>query len=403
MKYEGKQRVYKTIMLVVLVAIITFILTTVMMYNKLGGTSNIKYVMVGGNSNTSEAGNIISRLKIAVDKYYLGEYDENKMNEEAAKGYIEGLGDEYSEYITAEEYEEFSQDIYGSFVGIGIYFGKNIDDQMIVVSTIKNSVAEKAGIKSGDIITKVDDYEVTKDSETEDISNKIKGEEGTNVKIEVLRDEEKLTFDITREKVKLHYVESEVLENNIGYISVVSFDETTSSEFKTNLEDLISKNVKGIILDLRNNGGGIVDEATKIADYFLEKEQKIIITKDKNGKEEITSATGAKITDLPLVVLVNSNTASSSEIVASALKDNNRAKVVGIKTYGKGVIQNVYRLSDGSALKITTHEYYTTLGNKINGLGVYPTEEVELPDGVNIYDIPREKDTQLQKAIELLK
>lgn len=401
MEYEKKQRIYKTIMLVILVAVITFIVTTVMLYNKIGGNSgNVKYVMIGGDSSSTS---LISRLKNVVDKYYLGDTDEQKMSESAAKGYIEGLEDEYSEYITAEEYAEFSQEIYGSFVGIGIYFGKNTNDEMMVVSTIENSVAEKAGLQSGDIITKVDDYEVTTDSTTSEVSAKIKGEEGTKVKMEILREGEKMTFEITRENVKLHYVKAEVLDNNIGYITVSSFDEGTADEFKNKLEELQSKNVKSLIIDLRNNGGGIVQEATQIADYLLDKDQKIIITKDKQGKEEITLSKEDKITDLPVVVLVNGYTASSSEILASALKDNNRAKVVGTKTYGKGVIQNVYRLTDGSALKLTTHEYYTAIGNKINKLGITPTEEVELPDGVNVYNIPRDKDTQLKKAIELLK
>ena len=401
MEYEKKQRIYKTIMLVILVAVITFIVTTVMLYNKIGGNSgNVKYVMIGGDSSSTS---LISRLKNVVDKYYLGDTDEQKMSESAAKGYIEGLEDEYSEYITAEEYAEFSQEIYGSFVGIGIYFGKNTNDEMMVVSTIENSAAEKAGLQSGDIITKVDDYEVTTDSTTSEVSAKIKGEEGTKVKMEILREGEKMTFEITRENVKLHYVKAEILDNNIGYITVSSFDEGTADEFKDKLEELQSKNVKSLIIDLRNNGGGIVQEATQIADYLLDKDQKIIITKDKQGKEEITLSKGDKITDLPVVVLVNGYTASSSEILASALKDNNRAKVVGTKTYGKGVIQNVYRLTDGSALKLTTHEYYTAIGNKINKLGITPTEEVELPDGVNVYNIPRDKDTQLKKAIELLK
>lgn len=401
MEYEKKQRIYKTIMLVILVAVITFIVTTVMLYNKIGGNSgNVKYVMIGGDSSSTS---LISRLKNVVDKYYLGDTDEQKMSESAAKGYIEGLEDEYSEYITAEEYAEFSQEIYGSFVGIGIYFGKNTNDEMMVVSTIENSAAEKAGLQSGDIITKVDDYEVATDSTTSEVSAKIKGEEGTKVKMEILREGEKMTFEITRENVKLHYVKAEILDNNIGYITVSSFDEGTADEFKNKLEELQSKNVKSLIIDLRNNGGGIVQEATQIADYLLDKDQKIIITKDKQGKEEITLSKEDKITDLPVVVLVNGYTASSSEILASALKDNNRAKVVGTKTYGKGVIQNVYRLTDGSALKLTTHEYYTAIGNKINKLGITPTEEVELPDGVNVYNIPRDKDTQLKKAIELLK
>lgn len=400
MEHEKAQRIYKTIMLVVLVAVITFIGTTVLVYNKLGGSSGTKYVMIGNDSGSSS---LLSRLKTVVDKYYLGEYEEEEMKEQAAKGYIEGLGDEYSEYITAEEYEEFSKEVYGSFVGIGIYYGKTVDNEMVIVSTIGNSVAEKAGIKAGDIITKVDDFEVTEDTETSEVSDRIKGEEGTQVTIEVLRDEQKLTFNITRENVKLHYINSEIIENDIGYIEITSFDEETASEFKTKLEELLSQNVKSLIIDLRNNGGGIVQEATQIADYLLDKGQKIIITKDKNGNEEVTMSKQEKITDLPIVVLTNAYTASSAEILTSALKDNNRAQVVGIKTYGKGVIQNVYRLTDGSALKLTTQEYYTALGNKLNEIGIEPNVEVELPDGVNIYNVSREQDTQLQKAIELLK
>lgn len=400
MEREKVQRIYKTIMLVVLVAVITFIGTTVLVYNKLGGSSGIKYVMIGDDGGSSS---LLSRLKTVVDKYYLGEYDEEKMKEEAAKGYIEGLGDEYSEYITAEEYEEFSKEVYGSFIGIGIYYGKTIDDEMVIVETIGNSAAEKAGLQAGDIITKVDDFEVTESTSTDEVSDKIKGQEGTQVSIEVLREEQKLTFNITRENVKLHYIKAEVLENNIGYMKVTSFDEETSQEFKTRLEELLSQNVKSLIIDLRNNGGGIVQEATQIADYLLDKGQKIIITKDKEGNEEITYSEQDKITDLPIVVLTNGYTASSAEILASALKDNNRAQIVGIKTYGKGVIQNVYRLTDGSALKLTTQEYYTALGNKLNEIGIEPNVEVELPDGVNIYNIPEEQDTQLQKAVELLK
>ena len=403
MEYEKKQRIYKTVMLIVLVAVITFMVTTVTIYNKLGDTSNIKYVLVGGDENTSERNGTISNLKSVVEKYYLGEYDEAKMNDYAAKGYIAGLGDEYSEYITAEEYEEFSQEVYGSFIGIGIYFGKDANNKMVVVEPIGNSPAEKAGIKPGDYITKVDNYEITEESTATQVSDKIKGEAGTKVKLEVQRGEEKLTFEITRESIKLHYIETEVLEDNIGYISITSFDEGTANEFKTKLEDLISKNVKSLIIDLRNNSGGIVQEATQMADYLLDKDKTIIITKDKDGKEEVTKSKQDKLTDLPIVVITNSQTASSAEILASALKDNDRAKVVGKKTYGKGVIQNVYRLADGGALKLTTSEYYTALGNKINGVGVYPTDEVELPDGVNIYSVTREKDTQLDKAIELLK
>ena len=397
MSYEKKQRIYKTIMLVVLVAIISFISATVMVCNKVGGSKETEYVVVGNGGDT------LSRLKTVVDKYYLGEYDEEKMEAEAAKGYINGIGDEYSEYIPKDEYEQFSEDIMGSLTGIGIYYGKTTSGEMTILYPIENSVAEKAGIKSGDIIKKVDDYVITAESTTTEVSQRIKGEVGTKVTLEILRDGETKTFEIIRENVKLHYVKAKLLENNIGYISLTSFDNGTAEEFKAKLEDVISQGAKSIIIDLRNNGGGIVQEATQIANYFLEKGKTIITIKDKKGAEEKTIAEEEPITDLPLIVLVNSNTASSSEILVSALKDNERAKVVGTKTYGKGVIQNIYRLSDGSAIKLTTHEYYTAGGSKLNGIGITPNNEVELPEGTNIYNISEDKDTQLNKAIELLK
>ncbi|MBQ9297794.1 MAG: S41 family peptidase [Clostridia bacterium] len=406
MEQDKRQRIYKTIMLMILVAVITFIATTVLIYNKIGDSNKTKYVIVGnqdGKGSMDEISANLTRLKGVIDKYYLNEYDEEDLNEWAIKGYVAGLGDEYSEYITPKEYEDFSQDIYGSFIGIGIYFGKDVNNNMLIVSTIENSAAEKAGLKGGDLIKKVDDYVVTEESETSELSNKIKGQEGTTVKLEVLRGEETLTFEIVRENVKLHYIKSEVLENNIGYIKIVSFDENTASEFKVKLEELLSKNIKGLILDLRNNGGGIVQEATQIADYFLDKDKVIISTRDKNGKENVTKAEENKLTDVSLVLLTNGYTASSSEILASALKENDRAKIIGEKTYGKGVIQNVYRLLNGGALKLTTQEYYTAGGNKINEIGVEPTEEVKLPEDANEYNVEREQDTQLQRAIEILK
>lgn len=399
MSYEKKQRIYKTIMLVVLVGVISFISATVMVYNKMMGSVQTKYVMLGGTDTSSP----LSRVKTVIEKYYLGEYDEEKMNAEAVRGYVAGLDDEYSEYISAEEYEQFSTDVMGSLVGIGIYYGKTTTNEMMIVSPIENSVAEKAGIEAGDIIKKVDDYVVTASSTTEEVAEKIKGPEGTKVTLQILRDNETKTFEITRELVKLHYVKTEILENNIGYINLISFDDGTAEEFKTKLQKLISDGAKSIVLDLRNNTGGIVDEATQIADYFLDKGKNIIIVKDKNGNEDATVTKQDKLTDLPLVVLVNSQTASSAEILASALKDNMRAELVGTKTFGKGVIQNVYRLKDGGALKLTTHEYYTAIGNKLNGIGIMPNHQVNVPNGANIYSLTRAQDTQLDKAIELLK
>ncbi len=399
MDYEKKQRIYKTIMLVIIVAVLSYLTASIITYNKYGSNKDTKYVVVGNNQSSD----LLSRLKYIVDKYYLGEYDEEKMQIEAAKGYIDGLEDEYSEYISKEEYESFSDDIIGSLTGIGVYFGKTEDDEIIIIAPIENSAAEKAGIQAGDIIKKVDDYVITSDTTTQEVSNRIKGEVGTKVTLEILRDDGTKTFEIIRENVKLHYVKEKMIENSIGYISLTSFDESTAEEFKTKLEQLISNGAKSLIIDLRNNGGGIVQEATQIANYFLNKGSTIITIRDKAGKEQIATATQEPITDMKVVILVNEYTASSSEILSSALKDNGKAQIVGKKTYGKGVIQNVYKLTDGSALKLTTSEYYTAAGNKINQIGIEPDYYVELPEDANIFNVKEEQDTQLKKAIELLR
>ena len=235
-------------------------------------------------------------------------------------------------------------------------------------------------------------------------ANKIKGENGSSVKLEILRNGETLTFDIKREKIVTNPVIAEKLENNIGYISLSSFDEETSKSFEKKFEELKSQNITSLIIDLRNNGGGIVDEAIEIANCIADKGSTLLITVDKNKKEEITKSKKDPIINMPIVVLVNENTASASEILAGALKDLNKATIVGKKTYGKGVIQQFITLSDGSGLKITSEEYFTPNRTTINKVGIEPNEVVELPDSVkNTLTVDKKDDTQLQKAIEIIK
>ena len=295
-------------------------------------------------------------------------------------------------------------DATGNFVGIGIYMVKDTEaNKIMVLSPIKGSPAEKAGILPGDLIVSVDGVQYTAE-EMSVASNKIKGEEGTNVKIEILRGTETKSFELKRENIKVNPVEGKVLQNNIGYIEFSSFDEGTANEFKAKFEELSKQGIKSLIIDLRNNGGGIVDEALEIADYILAKDDVILYEVDKNNKEKIEKAKNDPIINMPIVVLTNENTASSSEILAGALKDHNKAKIVGKKTYGKGVIQQLLTLPDGSGLKITAEEYLTPNKTKINKIGIEPDEKVELPDTVkNVLTIEEKDDTQLQKAIEILK
>ena len=232
----------------------------------------------------------------------------------------------------------------------------------------------------------------------------MKGIEGTTVKIQVLRGDETKDFIVERKSVRVNPIESNVYDDNIGYIKISSFDEGCSAEFEEKLNDLKSKNIQSLIIDLRNNGGGIVDEATAIADLFTDKNSTLLITKDKAGNEDITYAQKDKAIDVPIIVLTNENTASASEILAGALKDNNVARIVGTTTFGKGVIQELLTMKDGSGLKLTTSEYYTPNRNKINKVGIEPDEKVELPDEYkNAITVPQDQDTQLNKAIELLK
>ncbi len=400
MKDNKKNRAYKIIMLVFLVAFITFLLTSIGVYQYLVNKDTTASLFVADSDIERD----LKKYKNIIDKYYLGEVDEEKLREGAIRGYIDALEDPYTEYISKDDMEEYLEDTMGNFIGIGIYMVKNEEnDKIQVLTPIKNSPAEKAGILPGDYILSVDGVEY-KAEDMSMVSTKIKGEEGSTVKLEILRGTETKNFEIKRENIIVNPVEGKVLTNNIGYIEFSSFDENTSEEFRKKYEELKNQGITSLIIDLRNNGGGIVDEALKIADYIVEKDKVLLYEVDKNNKEEIKKSTNDPIINMPIIVLTNENTASSSEILAGALKDLGKAKTVGTKTYGKGVIQQVLTLQDGSGIKITSEKYLTPNKTEINKKGIEPDEEVKLPDTVkNILLVEEKDDTQLQKAIQMLK
>ena len=403
MKEKKSYQVYRTIMIITLTAFITFLITTIVGYHYITN-GNGKLMLLGTDVADENIETLLQTYRELIDKYYLGEVNEENLKEGAVRGYIEGLGDPYTEYISKEEMEEYMQDTLGNYVGIGIYMTTNTKNgHIVVLATMKGSPAENAGLKPGDEIIRVDGEDCTTKNSTE-VSNKIKGEEGTTVKLEILRDNQTLNFEVKRENIKVNPVEGKVVNDNIGYIKFTSFDETTAEDFKTTYEQLASQNIQSLIIDLRNNGGGLVDQAVDIADYFLEKGQVVIYEVDKNGNEEAEMSENDPIINIPVVILTNENTASASEILAGSLKDYGKATIVGTTTYGKGVIQQILSFKDGSGLKITTEEYQTPNHNKINKIGIEPDEVVELPDTVeNELDVPEDQDTQLQKAIEILK
>lgn len=401
-------------MLVVLTAFVTFMITAFSMYSYFNNTSLVSMFETSSSENSENSENsskktdlekYLKKIKNTINKYYLwnDQIDEEKLNEGAIKGYVEGLGDEYTEYIPAEEMKDYTENITGNFVGIGIYMVADKESGRVVVYyPIPGSPAEGAGIKAGDQIISVDGTEYTSD-DFNTIADHIKGEAGTTVKLEIERNGERLNFEVKREKINTNPITTEILENNIGYLKIPSFDEDTAKNFKEKVEELQSKGAKSLIIDLRNNGGGIVNEATDIADMLLDKGQTIISTVDKDQKKEITYSKNNPEFTMPVVVLANENSASASEILACSLQDNERAKIIGIKTFGKGIIQTLLSLADGSGLKITTEEYYTPKGTTIHKVGISPDEEINLPDTVkSVYSVNKEDDTQLKKAIEVL-
>ncbi len=402
MENRGSQRIYKMIMLILIVIIITSLITAYATYQYLS-SNGITYSKI----NTTSLEGLeytLSQFRSELEKKYIGEINDEEMIEGAVKGYVDALGDPYTTYYTKKEMKEIMEETNGNFVGIGIYMTQDIQkNAILIIKPIENSPAEKAGILPGDIITKIDDIEYAGDK-LEEASNKIRGEEGTKVKLEIYRNGETKTFELTRTKVIVSHITTKILDNNIGYIAISDFEGNCASEFETKYKQLEKQGIKKLIIDIRNNGGGIVDEALKIADMLVEKDATLLITKDKYNKEEVTKATEKPIINMPTVVLMNEYSASASEILAGALKDNEKATLVGTKTYGKGIIQELHQLSDGSGLKITISEYYTPKHNAIHKIGITPDVEVNLSEEAKKQITIQEKDdTQLQKAIEILK
>ena len=307
------------------------------------------------------------------------------------KGLIAGLGDPYSAYMTKEEYQSWTDATLGELDGIGITFSTNDNGEFVIVSTIDGTPADKAGLKAGDLILAVNGK--TYDN-MDAVSAAVKGKAGTKVTVTYERDGKQKTATMTRETIINDTVKSKMLEDNIGYIEISSFEEHTAEEFSEELKKMEEKKVKGFVIDLRENGGGIVDAGVDIADELLGKGTITYLQDQKGEKQYITSDKNA--TELPYVLLVNENTASTSEILAAAVKDDGKNPLVGTTTFGKGIVQTTGELTDGSALKITTMQYFSPKGNQINGKGVKPDYTVKNSEN-------GKTDKQLEKAKELLK
>lgn len=342
----------------------------------------------------------LSVLKGLIDENYIGDVDEEALEEGIYKGYIQGLEDPYSVYYNEEETKDLYETTEGEYSGIGAVLSQDLESGVItLVQIYEGSPAAKAGLKDNDILTKVGDIEVT-GMDLSEVVTYIKGEKGTDVDLTVLRgeDAEEITVTATRDTVEAQTVKYEMLEGQTGYLSVSEFDSVTYAQYEEVLNELTDQGMTGLIVDLRNNPGGNLNTVCEMLDLVLPKGT-IVYTEDKDGKRETATSDDEHQINVPMVVLVNGNSASASEIYAGAIQDYGIGKIVGTQTYGKGVVQQIFDLGDGTSVKLTIAEYFTPNGRSIDGEGITPDVEVEYEADEN----NPEADNQLEKALEVMK
>lgn len=346
----------------------------------------------------------LNYLKLLVDSYFLEPVDPKGFADGIYKGFISSLEDPYSTYYTAEEYKAVREGTSGVYYGIGAYVNQNIKTGIIsIVRPFENGPAHEAGLLPGDIIYKIEDEEVTGHDLT-DVVSRMKGAEGTTVKIAIIRENQAEPIEVTveRRKVEVPTIETKMLDNDIGYILITEFDEVTVAQFDKAISDLEAAGMKGLIIDVRDNPGGLLDAVVKMLDRILPPGL-LVYTKDKYGRRQEKDATNPDKLTAPLAVLINENSASASEIFAGAIQDYKAGTVIGMTSFGKGIVQQLIPLSDGTAVKLTISKYYTPKGRDINGTGIEPDIEIDLSDEMKrAITVPIEKDEQLQKAIEVI-
>lgn len=340
----------------------------------------------------------VNQVYQALKQKYDGKLDEQKLITGMKKGLVEAAGDPYTTYFDEDEAKSFNEQLNGSFSGIGAELGKQGND-IVVISPIAGFPAEKAGLKAKDVIISVDDQDITGISVDEAVK-RIRGEQGTSVKLVIIRDgQERKELTIVRDTITIPSVETKILDNNVGYIKISRFAEDTSGLVDKAAADFKSKNVNGIILDMRNNPGGYLNAAVNVSGQWLKNGQKILDEK-RDGKvvESYSATQDGQLVGMPTVVLINEGSASASEITAGALKDNNAAILVGTKSYGKGSVQEFSKFDTGGVLKVTVARWYTPAGKNIDKEGIEPNVKVDLTEA----DAKASNDTQLKAAQQKL-
>lgn len=390
------------IALILLTSSVTFI-TAILLLDKY--KTNTDGYSITFNPDGVEKANVkkVNQVKDLLKQYFYTDFDEDILVEGAAAGMADSLDDPYTVYMTGEEMQLYTEHAQGSYVGIGVLVSEDENGYLDVIEAYEGSPAKEAGIMPGDKIVAVDGVEATEIGAADVIISKIKGIEGTDVGLTIYRPSEdrEIELTVTRKRIKTVNVMSKVLEGNIGYIKMLMFDGSAANDFNENLDDLLDKGVEGIIIDLRDNPGGDYNQVVEIADRLVP-EGIIVYTEDRQKTQEIEYSDKTEL-EVPLVVLINGNSASASEILAGAVKDYRKGTIIGTTSFGKGLVQIIIPLDDGSGLKITIARYYTPSGTSIHEVGVVPDIVSELDEkyeGYYISQVPPEEDLQLQKAIE---
>jgi len=401
----GRYFSVRQVAVIVAVTLIISVGATFFVLNSAYNAQN-RYI-ISFDAETVDYENVVkfNQVRNILKNDYYQNVDENKLLEGAINGLAESLEDPYTVYFNKDQMQSFLEKSQGSYVGIGVTV--NVDDRglLTVIEPYEGSPAQQAGMKQGDKIVKVDGTDVTSMKDENMIISMIKGKENTKVNITVYRPDEDryLQFEIKRKRIKASNIKSEILDDNIGYIKIVMFDSEIASYFKNDLNSMLRKGIEGLIIDLRDNPGGSYEQVVEIADSLLA-EGTIVYTEDRDGNKEYKYS-DKKMVDIPLVILINGNSASASEILAGAVKDHNRGKLVGTNTFGKGLVQELKLLKDGSGLKVTISKYFTPSGVCIHGTGIKPDIKVDVFEeyrNLPVSQIPRDRDIQLQSAVEAL-
>lgn len=394
--------VLTSLLCIVLVA--TLVLTSIRMSGQIlvigqTGASTVKGAALLSEETVKKLDELYQNINI----YYYEDFEKTDLEESLYKGLVEGLDDPYSVYYTEEEYEELMVSTTGTYYGIGAGLSQNLDTMVVTITKVyRGTPAEEAGLKNGDVILAVDEWDATS-MEVSKLVQHIRGEAGTTVHMTIYREstDETLEFDVERRHVELPSIEGEMLEGGIGYIQITEFQSKTDEQFEEMLNGFKDQGMKGLIVDVRANPGGLLSSVVNLCDYILPQGLVVYIEDAFGNKEEYKS--DKRCIDIPMVVLVDENSASASEIFAAAMKDYQYATLVGKTTYGKGIVQNIIPLDDGDALKLTTAKYFTPNGNYIHEVGVAPDVEVEYEyTGPEDATYDKQYDSQYLKAVEIM-